>query len=64
MSTLRLYIYSRSSKLNPIFKDTDEQESFTDDIWRTLTHDCVIERFVNSSGMILLNTQKRSEERR
>ena len=58
MSTLRLYIYSRSSKLNPIFKDTDEQESFTDDIWRTLTHDCVIERFVNSSGVILLNTQK------
>lgn len=58
MATLRLYIYSRNARLNPFFSDKDEQESFIDDIRRTLTHDCEIERFVNSCGVVLLNTQK------
>lgn len=58
MATLRLYIYSRNARLNPFFSDKDDQESFIDDIRRTLTHDCEIERFVNSCGVVLLNTQK------
>lgn len=58
MATLRLYIYSRNARLNPFFSDKDEQESFIEDIRRTLTHDCEIERFVNSCGVVLLNTQK------
>ena len=58
MATLRLYIYSCKARLNPVFIDADEQELFTNDIWRALTHDCEIDRFVNSCGVILLNTQK------
>lgn len=58
MAILRLYIYSREQRKNPYFEGSDEQDAFTTDIWRTLTHDCDIERFTNSCGVVLRNTQK------
>lgn len=58
MATLRLYIYSREQRKNPYFEDSDEQEGFTSDIWYSLTHCCEIERFTNSCGVLLRNTQK------
>jgi len=58
MATLRFYIYSHTANKSAAFTDAPEQETFTKDIWITLTRSCEIERFTNTCGVILRNTQK------